>query len=419
MLEFTVDNQDYIFNQNNMMLEKKNEYIEADTLHESVPEISRKKYFANANLIMNNCCNMACDYCYANKGRYDVTGKVLDFETAKTIIDTLVELALENSGNSIHVTFFGGEPMLQIDLIKSIVDYTYNKIGEADIRPNFDIVTNGTILSNKVVEYLEEHYFGNTISIDVTQKVHDWSRHFLDGSGTYNLIMENVSRFRNINRVSARITINNANTDIISAVNDIRKHGITRIVFGIDNNMSQDKFNEFIVNLKLFFEDYEKAIKGQDFYLVDNITRYIVRLALRKKTTCHCSAGISYFSFSADKHVYLCHRFTGHNEGLVCDVTDDLKNIISKVATINNNKYRSCSGRSEMCENCDVFDLCGGICKYDAFNASGDIHGKNLRACTIKKQIIMSTLKLVISLSEERRKEYIMYYMKRMNEYKE
>lgn len=417
MFDFFVDGQQYIFDQDKMILSKKDEYnCDTDTSNVDF-ELKRKKYFANANLIMNNCCNLACDYCYADKGKYDVSGLVIDFETAKKVIDTLIELASVNGGEHIHITFFGGEPLLQFKLIKQIVKYTNDTIGTKRIRPNWDIVINGTLFTDEIIEFLEDNKFGVTISIDGDKQVHDAARHFCDGKGSYDIIKENISKWKNKNNLVARVTINDSNTDVVCAVNSIRELGIYRIVIGADNNMSAKNYDVFEDNLRRLFEEYTKAIKAHDYYIIDNISRYIVKLALRKKTSYHCSAGISYFSISADKKVYLCHRFVGQEAGYMGQVSGNLGKDISEVSNKNLQLFKSQTGRPSMCKDCQLFNICGGTCKYDAYNATGNILGDAHRACRLKKLFIISSFKLLISLSEKERKDYLMYYMKNMTDY--
>ena len=166
MYEFEVLGKNYIFDQECMTIFLKDEIADKATMVNEALDMPRNKYFANVNFIMNNCCNLACEYCYADKGRYDVAGIVIDFETAKTTIDTMAELAYENGGKSIHITFFGGEPLLQFKLIKQIVEYAKDVIHDKNITIRLDIVTNGTLFTDEIIEFMEKENFVITISID-------------------------------------------------------------------------------------------------------------------------------------------------------------------------------------------------------------------------------------------------------------
>lgn len=416
MYRFITNGQPYLFNQESMVIAKENEYGKLKIDNACIDtEVYKKKYFSNVNFIMNNCCNMACDYCYANKGRYDVSGVVLDFKTAKVVIDTLEKLRKKNKGNEFHVTFFGGEPLLQFELIKEIVEYTYQII-ENGVCVKWDIVTNGTILNDRIVDFLRLYHFTVTISIDGAKEVHDITRKFANGSGSYEIVSHNIKKYGEIINIVARATINDFNTDVLSAVKSIKALGVKRIVIGVDNNITDENFERLCKSVDYLFQEYRKAIVERDYYIIDNISRYILKIALRRKSKYHCSSGISYFAVSANQRVYLCHRFVGNENAHFADVNDNLVDNIQKVTEENIKKFKKDAGeRIALCKNCELLNLCGGICYYDAYCKSSEMLGYSLRACKLKKLFMTLTMKLLTSLSEEDRREYLLYHMNYMS----
>lgn len=142
------------------------------------------------------------------------------------------------------------------------------------------------------------------------------------------------------------------------------------------------------------FEEYKKSIIEHDYYIIDYIGRYILKIALRRKSKCHCSSGISYFAVSADKKVYLCHRFVGHEGACFAEVNENLVTNIQTVTQENIRKFeRDVADRNNQCKNCQLLNLCGGICYYDAYCKSGELFGYALKSCELKKLFMKLTMK--------------------------
>lgn len=144
-------------------------------------------------------CNLRCSYC-TYSGIYDSTQRVhsnkdMNFETAKQAIDFFLKHSRER--NQIHIAFYGGEPLLRFDLIKQCVDYALNNCEGKDI--TFGMTTNGTLLKGDIADYLNEHGFQVGISLDGNKEEHDANRVFVNGKGSFDVIMENVRNLKKRN----------------------------------------------------------------------------------------------------------------------------------------------------------------------------------------------------------------------------
>lgn len=407
MYTFLFNGDEYVYDNDKIAVYKRKD---KDVLNLCSDGISKKKkYFANVNFILNNSCNMACSYCYANKGTYNQSKSILDFEKAKEVIDTLESLRRENKEKGFNVTFFGGEPLLEFALIKKIVKYTYTVV-EDNANVSWFIVTNGTLLNDEIVSFFQKYNFGVTVSIDGLKDAHDRNRVFYNGAGSYDLIVSNMKKYSQCIEFVARLTVNNENYDVLEAVKEIRKYNVKRFVFGVDTNMSMERFNVFLKNLEKLFEYYFNCIKNKDYIIIDNIHRFIMHLVFRRKCYSHCSAGVSFFSISSDEKVYLCHRFVGKKDGYITQLGKEFYEDIIKASKENYSiVQKGVEKRVEECADCDFSNLCGGMCYYEAYMTNGEKNSKVELMCRQKKILIKETIKLLLALSVQERREYLLF----------
>ena len=155
-------------------------------------------------------CNLNCKYCYGEGGQFKDKG-IMGIDTAKRAVDFLID----NCGNrkNVNIIFFGGEPLLNLKLIKAIVDYAKEVEQKRDIHFGMSITTNATLLNKEVQEYLEDNNISIKISIDGPKEVNDNMRVFSDGRGSFDSIMKNTEGLRKKGKASARATVTSAFLD--------------------------------------------------------------------------------------------------------------------------------------------------------------------------------------------------------------
>lgn len=155
-------------------------------------------------LMVEQGCNLKCLYCYGGEGEYNNKGK-MSFKVAKEAIDFLIKHC--GTRKYISIVFFGGEPLLNLKLIKEIVAYIEELKKETDIQIAMNMTTNGTLLTEEIADYCLEKKIGIKISIDGPKEINDRCRGYKDGAGSYQDVLKNTHNLRNMGMVSARATI--------------------------------------------------------------------------------------------------------------------------------------------------------------------------------------------------------------------
>lgn len=157
----------------------------------SIPEF-RTSYLNTVALTLTNSCNLTCEYCFANQGKYDIPNLHMSYETAKKSIDLVIESVKKNNSDSIKVAFFGGEPLLAFDLIEKIVNYTNENI-PPNIKVRYIITTNGTLMNPNIAQFMNKHKFEVTVSIDGNKHVHDYYRKYPNMRGSYEDVVKAIN----------------------------------------------------------------------------------------------------------------------------------------------------------------------------------------------------------------------------------
>lgn len=402
---FIVNGQEYIFDGTSVSIISGNEKISKDRLSYKEPNSQRSSYLKSLCLVIDNSCNLCCDYCFANKGTYDKPNEFMTFETAKKAIDFLIESTLEH-GNKISVAFFGGEPLLNFKLMKECVEYidTFKKI-----ECKYMITTNGTLLTKSIVEFLEEHRFDIMISIDGNKHLHDFYRKYKSGRGSYDDVVKGIRLFTNKSLLNARITINDHNPEIHSYIDDILNLGVKRITFAVDYNVSDEIFTIFVESLKKLLKKYYDDIMNGIYYDITNFSSVITTISLHQRKLTFCNAGISYLTVSADGRYYRCPRFVG-NKKFSLDTVEKTEKVKEKTEIFKNNIKTSPGERNIKCKECVYSFICGGMCYHHAV-MSGKSEFENVsRECFQRKVMFDGIVELICKLPTENRRNLLLFY---------
>ena len=316
---FIVNGKKYIFDGESVEIVVSPNYTSKSKILNK-PNEHRTSHLKSLCLVLNNSCNLCCDYCFANKGVYDKPNEQMTFVTAKKAIDFLVSSATANGTNNVAISFFGGEPLLSFNLIKKCVDFCENTYEGVNFE--YMITTNGTLLTPEIVEFMQKHKFDIMISIDGTRELHNFYRKYKSQKGSYDDIVKNINLFRNKKMLNARITITDNNPEIHSYIDSILELGIERITYAVDYNISSDSFSKFLKSLNLLFEKYYHDVSNGKFYDITNFSSVITAIALHQRRLTFCNAGISYLTVSADGSYYRCPRFIGNKDFCLSNVNN-------------------------------------------------------------------------------------------------
>lgn len=357
----------------------------------------------NIILHVTEACNLRCSYCYySEEGGKHLTssGGAMPIEVAKSSIDFL----FEHSGNlkEIGVVFFGGEPLLNLKLIKSIIAYADDRGKMAGKQVTYSLTTNATLLTDDTVSFLRAHNIGVTISMDGTQSMHDRYRRFADGRPSYQIIEPKVRRLiSSIGKpVPARVTLVKTPGDLMEALDHLLAMGFAEVGFSpVTSGSREFQFSEtamdaLLVQFKRLAGKYVTTALRGDYLGFSNLTDLLVSLHGHELKNYPCGAGLGLFSVSHQGQLFLCQRFTGQDKYCMGDLERgfDLENLANfrEKAEINQKKE---------CRHCWARTLCTGGCYHEACVRENDFLKPNMHYCRWIKRWIETGLEVYGRLS--------------------
>lgn len=349
-------------------------------------------------------CNLKCRYCFASEGEYNGVRELMSFEVGKKAIDFVIE----NSGprHNIEVDLFGGEPLMNFEVVKQIVDYakTQEKIHNKNIR--FTITTNATLLNEENMDYIDKNMGNVVLSIDGRKEVNDNIRKRYDGSGTYNSILPKIKRMverRDKNKqyyVRGTFTRENLDfyDDVISLANEgFREISVEPVVLEPENELSLRK-----EDLSVIFEQYDK--------LTDLIIReqrdgnsfkfYHFNIDVNGgpcvyKRISGCGAGHEYVAVTPEGDIFPCHQFVGNDDFKLGNVFEGKLNQGMMNTFKNGHIYNK-----PKCMECWARFYCSGGCQANNYNFNEDIHIPYELGCEMMKKRIECAIAIKAELSE-------------------
>jgi uncharacterized protein len=347
--------------------------------------------FPIQTLVMNltNQCNLSCEYCYefgADKlATPEGKPKFMDLETAKTSVDFL--LTQSAGRDSVHITFFGGETLMNFPLLKQVVGYANQRAAEQGRHIDFSLTTNGTLLTPAIIEFLSENHIGVTVSMDGPKEMHDHLRVFSNGKGSYDIIEPRVRALIENHRtrpITARVTLTAGVSDVIRIFRHLKQDlGFHEVGFApvttspnqlyAIGNQGMDKVLE---QFHILAEEYlEHALRGES-HGFSNVSDTLAELCQGVNKSHPCGAGIGLLGVGPSGDIAPCHRFVDSDQHALGHITTgidkDKQADFLKRGHINS-KYD--------CHECFARPLCAGGCHHEAFVRYGDTGHPNLHYC--------------------------------------
>lgn len=334
-------------------------------------------------------CNLACKYCFAEEGEYHGKRSLMSFEVGKKAIDFLIE----NSGSrkNLEVDFFGGEPLMNFDVVKEIVSYSRSKEEKHGKNFRFTLTTNGVLLNDDIMTFLNDNMHNIVLSIDGRKEVHDNMRPSPNGKGSYDLILPKfikLAELRGQKDYYVRGTFTHNNLDFTEDVLHLADLGFKQI--SVEPVVTTDEMPYAIKENDLPFicEQYEyltdKIIEyksnGKDF----NFFHFMIDLSqgpcVVKRMT-GCGAGSEYLAVSPEGDLYPCHQFVGNEEYKMGTVYSGVERGDIQ------NEFKSCHVFSKTsCKECWAKYYCGGGCNANAYNFNNNIHEVYEMSCELEKK---------------------------------
>ena len=323
-------------------------------------------------------CNLNCSYCFASQGKYHGERSLMSFEVGKQALDFLIA----NSGTrrNLEVDFFGGEPLMNWDVVKELVAYarTQEKIHNKNFR--FTLTTNGMLIDDDVIEFANKEMSNVVLSLDGRKEIHDLTRVDYAGEGSYEKIVPKFKKLvdaRGGQGYYMRGTFTHANPDFAKDVFHMADLGFTELSMEPVVGAADDPAVLTAEDLEIVKEQYEilakemikrkKEGRGFTFY------HYMIDLTdgpCVYKRISGCGSGTEYMAVTPWGDLYPCHQFVGEEAYKLGDVWNGVTNNQIR------EEFRGCNAYSrEECKDCWAKLYCSGGCAANAFHASGSISG--------------------------------------------
>ena len=339
-------------------------------------------------------CNLACKYCFASEGDYKSGKSLMSLDVAKKSIDYLLEHS--TGRKKIEVDFFGGEPLLNFEVVKETVYYAKEKARQHHKQFHFTLTTNGVLLDSDTINFLNEHMDNVVISIDGRREVHDQIRPNRAGKGSYDVIVPRAKELvnkRNGKSYYIRGTFTSFNQDFSNDVMHLADLGFKEIsVEPVVGSGREFHFKDSDVDglLKeyesLAIQYIERLKSGADFNFYHFNINVLNGPCLYKRITA-CGAGGEYLAVSPEGTFYPCHQFVGEPDFVIGNIDDGIHNHNCVMAFTENSVLTK-----EACQSCWAKLFCSGGCHANAYFSNGDIHIPNEISCTLQKKRIECAL---------------------------
>ena len=343
-------------------------------------------------LNMTHDCNLSCEYCFASQGTYNGEKAYLSFETGKKAFDYLVK----NSGNrrNLEVDFFGGEPLMNFNTIKKLVDYGRSLEKEYNKHFRFTVTTNGVLLDEEKIDYINENMDNVVLSIDGRKETNDRMRKTINGKGSYDLIIDNFKKFinkRGSKDYFIRGTYTSYNLDFSEDVKHMRESGFDKISVEPVTAKPEEKYALKDEHVDILKKEYEKLT---EYFIKSNKTKdkkfqfFHFNIDLESgpciyKRSMGCGAGTEYVAVTPKGELYPCHQFVGQEQFIIGSVDEGITN---HAVT---DKFKGLSVNDKpACRDCWAKYFCSGGCHANAYNFNNNLGIPYKTGCELEKKRI-------------------------------
>ena len=349
-------------------------------------------------------CNLACKYCFAEEGEYHGRRALMSFEVGKKALDFLVA----NSGNRVNleVDFFGGEPLMNWQVVKDLVKYGRSLEKPHNKKFRFTLTTNGILLNDEIIEFLNQEMSNVVLSIDGRKEINDLMRPHRGGQGSYDSIVprfKKVAESRKQMNYYVRGTFTRNNLDFAEDVMHLADLGFKQI--SVEPVVASPE------------EDY--ALREEDIpKLLDEYDRLAVELLKRRKEgrgvnffhfmidlkggpcvakrLSGCGSGTEYLAVTPWGDFYPCHQFVGKEEFLMGNVDEGI------TRTDIRDEFKTCNVYAkEKCRNCFAKFYCSGGCAANSYNFHGNINDAYDLGCELQRKRIECAIMIKAALAEQ------------------
>lgn len=349
-------------------------------------------------------CNLRCKYCFADTGEFHGGRSLMSAEVGKKAIDFVI--ANSGSRRNIEIDYFGGEPLMNFDVVKEITEYAkeQGKVHGKNFR--FTITTNGVLLNQEIKEYINQNMSNVVLSIDGTKQTNDRMRYRVDGSGSYDTIVpkfQDLAESRNQDNYYVRGTFTAHNVDFAKDVIHLADLGFKQTSVEPVVAPETEEYALLDKHKQQVFEEYEKLAQeyvkrkkeGNGFQFFHFMVDLDQGPCVIKRLS-GCGAGHEYLAVTPEGDIYPCHQFVGNTDFKMGNVTDGQMDGSIRSKFEKSNVYTK-----EKCKDCFAKFYCSGGCSANAYNFNQDIDKPYELACEFEKKRVECAIAIQAKLSEE------------------
>ena len=349
-------------------------------------------------------CNLACRYCFAEEGEYHGRRALMSFEVGKKALDFLI--ANSGSRRNLEVDFFGGEPLMNWDVVKELVRYGREQEKLHNKKFRFTLTTNGVLLNDEVMEFCNREMSNVVLSVDGRKEVHDYMRPFRKGAGSYDLIMPKFIKFaesRNQENYYVRGTFTHHNLDFSKDVLHLADLGFKQISMEPVVGLPEEPYAIREEDLPQIFEEYDRLARemirrdreGKGF----NFFHFMIDLTggpCVAKRLSGCGSGTEYLAVTPWGDLYPCHQFVGEEKFLMGNVFDGIKR--PDIA----DDFRQCNVYTkDKCRECFARFYCSGGCAANSYKFHGSIDDAYDLSCEMERKRVECAIMIQAALAQE------------------
>ena len=350
-------------------------------------------------------CNLNCSYCFASQGKYHGERALMSLEVGKRAIDFLIE----NSGtrHNLEVDFFGGEPLMNWEVVKQIVAYARSVEKQHNKNFRFTLTTNGMLINDEVIEFANREMSNVVLSLDGRREVHDATRVDYAGHGSYDRIVPKFQKLvaaRGGKGYYMRGTFTHRNPDFTKDVLHMADLGFTELSMEPVVAAPDDPMALTSADIEIVKQQYEllatemlrreRAGKPITFY------HYMIDLTAGPciyKRISGCGSGTEYMAVTPWGDLYPCHQFVGEEAYRLGDIWNGVTNRELR------EEFRACNAYARPeCADCWAKLYCSGGCAANAYHASGSIRGVYKPGCELFRKRIECAIMMKVAEEQDR-----------------
>ena len=383
---------------------KRADKLFAPDAYETLPQPAVGGQLKALCLHVSHTCNMTCKYCFASQGRYNGERALMPLSVGKQAIDFLI--ASSGTRRNLEVDFFGGEPLMNWDVVKDIVRYAREIEGAHNKNFRFTLTTNGLLIDDEVIEFANREMHNVVLSLDGRRDVHDSVRKVAGGGGSYDEVVPLFKKFveaRNGRGYYMRGTYTRNNTDFTQDILHMADLGFSELSMepvvakpGDDCALTDDDLPVLFRQYEILAEEMIKRKKegrGFTFY------HYMIDLTggpCIYKRVAGCGSGSEYLAVTPQGELFPCHQFVGDAAFNMGDIWQG----VTKPELCD--EFAACNiySRNE-CRDCWARLYCSGGCAANSYNATGSITGVYKYGCELFKKRLECAIMIKVAEAVE------------------